>query len=97
VSRARTELPDLRLEHVGMDEAAGPQVGGEESPFFSYTGPMSGGKTLLLMVIYVPVLIGILAGRERRLRPALLRLLLGVLVFDVVYLLILYCLRYRWV
>lgn len=58
---------------------------------------MSGGVTLLLMVIYVPVLLGIFAGRKRRLRPALVRLLLGLLVFYAAYLLVLYLLRYRWV
>lgn len=57
---------------------------------------MSGGKTLLVTVVFVPVLLGMLAARSRRLGPGLMRLFLMVLAFDVGYMFLLYCLRYRW-
>jgi len=57
---------------------------------------MSGSKLFLVSVVFVPVLLGMLAGRSRRLKPGLLRLVLMVLTFDLAYMALLYYLRYRW-
>jgi hypothetical protein len=54
------------------------------------------GQALLLSVVVVPVLLGVLAGRSRRLRSGLARLLVSVFVFDLIYVMFLYVLLRRW-
>jgi hypothetical protein len=54
-------------------------------------------KTLLMSVVFMPVLLGILAATVGGGRRGLPRLLVVVLVYDVLYVLMLYFLRYRWV
>jgi hypothetical protein len=54
-------------------------------------------KTLLMSVVFMPVLLGMLAATFGGRRRGLLQLLTLVLVYDVLYVLMLYFLRYRWV
>jgi hypothetical protein len=54
-------------------------------------------KGILISVVVLPVLLGMVAGRIRRESHALLLLLGSVFIFDVLYLLLLYYLRIRWV
>jgi hypothetical protein len=54
-------------------------------------------KVLIITVVIVPVLLGMLAARRRRLRQGLVMFLALVLTFDLFYLLMLYYLRIRWV
>jgi hypothetical protein len=61
--------------------------GGEENMF----------SKLLVSIVFVPVVLGMLAGRSRQRRGIALRLLALVGAFDVFYLFLLYYLRYRWV
>jgi hypothetical protein len=53
-------------------------------------------KTLLLSIVFAPVVFGIWLASGRRGRRGL-PLLLGVLfVYDVLYIFLLYFVRYRW-
>ena len=52
---------------------------------------------LLVSIVFVPVVLGMWAGRSRQRRGIALRLLAMVVVFDVLYLFLLYYLRFRWV
>jgi hypothetical protein len=54
-------------------------------------------KNLLVSIVLVPVLFGIYAAGTRRQGPGLVRLLILFFIYDVLYLLMLYYLRYRWV
>jgi len=54
-------------------------------------------KGLLASVVIVHVLLGMQAATSRRLQRGLLQLLAFVLAYDVLYVLMLYFLRYRWV
>jgi hypothetical protein len=54
-------------------------------------------KNLLVSIVLVPVLFGIYAAGMRRQGPGLVRLLVLFFIYDVLYLLMLYYLRYRWV
>ena len=54
------------------------------------------GKTLLLSVVFMSVVLGMSAARCRRLWPGLWQLLGLVLAYDVFYLLLLYYLRHKW-
>jgi hypothetical protein len=54
------------------------------------------GKALLLTVVFVPVLLGILAARERRPQRGLLQLLVMTFAFNVAYFVLLYYLRHKW-
>ena len=54
-------------------------------------------KLLLISIVIVPVLLGMQAARRRRGRHALGLLLALVLTYDVLYWLMLYYLRVRWV
>lgn len=51
----------------------------------------------LRSVVIVPVLLGIFAARTRRLRVGLLQLVALVVVYDFLFILLLYYLRDRWV
>lgn len=51
----------------------------------------------LRSVVIVPVLLGILAARRRRLQVGLLQLLALVVAYDFLFILLLYYLRDRWV
>jgi predicted Na+-dependent transporter len=52
---------------------------------------------LLVSIVLVPVVLGMVAARSRRRRGVALRLLALVGAYDVLYLFLLYYLRYRWV
>ncbi len=52
---------------------------------------------LLVTVVLIPVVLGIIAAGSRRVRNRFLYLLALVAVFDVLYLFLMYYLRYRWV
>jgi hypothetical protein len=54
-------------------------------------------RQLLLSIVVVPVLLGIQAAKGRRERAGLVRLLALLLTFDVLYWVMLYYVRYRWV
>lgn len=54
-------------------------------------------KWLLISVVIVPVLLGMLAATNRRQRRGLAQLLVFVLAYNVLYVLLLYYLRRRWV
>jgi hypothetical protein len=54
-------------------------------------------KVLLISVVLVPVLIGMLGGRARDGRRGLALVLGLFFTYDVLYLLMLYYLRVRWV
>ena len=51
----------------------------------------------LRSIVIVPVLLGIFAARRRRLRVGLLQLVALVVVYDFLFILLLYYLRDRWV
>lgn len=51
----------------------------------------------LRSIVIVPVLLGIFAARTRRLRVGLLQLVALVVVYDFLFILLLYYLRDRWV
>jgi hypothetical protein len=53
-------------------------------------------KSLLLTIVFVPVLLGIIAARRRRLRAGLLQLLATTLVFNLAYIVLLYFLSHKW-
>ena len=53
-------------------------------------------KLLLISIVMVPVLLGMQAAKSRRQRGLLL-LAVFVLAYDVLYMLLLYYLRTRWV
>jgi len=53
-------------------------------------------KWLLISVVLLPVLIGVLAARNRP-RTGLVVLLAVVLLYDVLYVMMMYYLRVRWV
>ena len=55
------------------------------------------GKTLLISIVIVPVLLGILAARSRRESRGLLWLAVFVITYNLFYLLLLSYLRRRWV
>ncbi len=52
---------------------------------------------LLLSIVLVPVVLGMVAARSRRRRSYVVRLLALVGVYDLLYMALLYWLRYRWV
>jgi hypothetical protein len=52
---------------------------------------------LLVTIVLIPVVLGIIAAGSRRVRNRFLYLLALVAVFDVLYLFLMYYLRYRWV
>lgn len=54
------------------------------------------GKLLMLTVVFVPVLLGVVTARRRRLRAGLRQLLVATLLFDVAYMMLLYYLIYDW-
>ena len=54
-------------------------------------------KLLLISIVIVPVLLGMNAAGVRGKRRGLLLLLVFVLVYDALYMLMLYYLRVRWV
>jgi len=54
-------------------------------------------KAILNAVVYVPVLLGMVAARSRPTADGLLRLLAFMLAYGVLYFLLLYILRDRWV
>ena len=54
-------------------------------------------KNLLVSIVLVPVLLGMYAATTRRQGAGLVRLLALFFVFDVLYLFMLYYLRYKWV
>jgi hypothetical protein len=54
-------------------------------------------KLLLISIVMFPVLLGMRAATRGRGRGGLLPLLAVVLTYDVLYLLLLYYLRIRWV
>jgi hypothetical protein len=51
----------------------------------------------LITIVLVPVLLGMFAARGRSAQQRLLQLLAFVAVYDVLYMFVLYYLRYRWV
>ena len=51
----------------------------------------------LISIVIVPVVLGVLVARGRRARQHLPQLLVLFAAFDVLYMLLLYYLRYRWV
>jgi len=53
-------------------------------------------KSLLISIVIVPVLLGMQAARSRREERGLLQLLASVLAYNVLYMLMLYYLRRRW-
>lgn len=54
-------------------------------------------KNLLVSIVLVPVLFGMYSASTRRVGAGLIRLLVLFFVYDVLYLLMLYYLRIRWV
>jgi hypothetical protein len=54
-------------------------------------------KQILISVIILPVLLGMLAARNRKESRAIAMLLGSVFLFDVCYMLLIYYLRIRWV
>jgi hypothetical protein len=54
-------------------------------------------KLLLISIVIVPVLLGMQAATSRSARRGLFLLLSLLITFDALYLLLLYCLRVRWV
>ena len=53
-------------------------------------------KILLISIVIVPVLLGMQAARTRNGQRGLLLLLASVFTYDVLYMLMLYYLRVRW-
>ena len=53
-------------------------------------------KLLLISIVIVPVLLAVHAGTSRSARRGLLQMLALVLVYDVLYVIMLYYLRFRW-
>ncbi len=53
-------------------------------------------KGVLISVVIVPVLLGMQAASTRRAPQGLLLLLVFLLVYDILYLMLLYYLRVRW-
>jgi hypothetical protein len=51
----------------------------------------------LISIVLAPVVLGMLAARSRRPSHHLMQLLAFVAVYDVLYMFLLYYLRYRWV
>jgi hypothetical protein len=54
-------------------------------------------KILLISIVIVPVLLAMQAAKSRNAPRGLFLLLVLVLVYDVLYMLMLYYLRFRWV
>ena len=54
-------------------------------------------KLLLISIVIVPVLLAVHAGTSRSARRGLLRMLALVLTYNVLYMVMLYYLRFRWV
>ena len=54
-------------------------------------------KLLLISIVVAPVLLGMRAAASRSRRRGLLMLVASVLVYDVLWVLMLYYLRIRWV
>lgn len=54
-------------------------------------------KLLLLSLVIAPVLLGMQAAANRKVRTGFLTLLALVFTYDVLYLVMLYYLRRRWV
>lgn len=54
-------------------------------------------KLFLISIVIVPVLLGMQAAKGRSGRRGFFHLLAFLLIYDVVYLLILYYVRVRWV
>jgi hypothetical protein len=52
---------------------------------------------LMISIVIVPVLLAVHAGTRRSARLGLLQMLALVLAYDVLYMLMLYYLRFRWV
>ncbi len=52
-------------------------------------------RFFLLTIVIVPVLLGIVAARSRRLRVGVVRLLLLVFAYDLLFILILFYVRRR--
>ena len=53
-------------------------------------------KLLLISIVFAPVLIGAQAARAWDHRRAVVALLVAVLIYDLLYMLMLYYLRFRW-
>jgi hypothetical protein len=53
-------------------------------------------KAILISVVIVPVILGMRAGTSRRVRRGAPLLLAFLLLYDVMYLALLYYLRVRW-
>jgi hypothetical protein len=53
-------------------------------------------KTVLISIVIVPVLLAMQAAGSRQARRGVLALLSLLLVYDVMYLVLLYYLRVRW-
>jgi hypothetical protein len=53
-------------------------------------------KVFLISIVVVPVLLGMQAARARHGRRGLAMLLAAFFAYDVLYLLMLYYLRFRW-
>jgi hypothetical protein len=54
-------------------------------------------KNLLVSIVLVPVLLGMYAGKSRRQQAGLTKLVALFFVYVLLYLIMLYYLRYRWV
>lgn len=54
-------------------------------------------KYLLISIVIAPVLLGLAAAASRRRRSGLQMLLALLFTYNVLYLVMLYYLRYRWV
>jgi hypothetical protein len=54
-------------------------------------------KLLLISIVIVPVLLGMQAAKGRRGRRGFFHLLAFLLTYDVLYVLLLYYVRVRWV
>ena len=51
----------------------------------------------LITIVLVPVVLGMIAARGRTAQQRLLQLLAYIAVYDILYMFVLYYLRYRWV
>jgi hypothetical protein len=53
-------------------------------------------KLLLISIVFAPVLIGAQAARARDHRRGVVTLVVAVLIYDLLYMSMLYYLRFRW-